>query len=543
MHDFHHLRKSALGLALCLFLSFCQVIFAEEVFDVDLAPGTPLVDAIRSVGYRAGRNIVINGDLSGTVSLSLEGTTFNQVLSLLSMTHGFTFKDVNGVVIVSPSKDMSDMKTFKLNYLDPEFAKKEMGLIFKQDQIYVNTDTNTVTVNGSSGQIAQAKTQLKTLDVAQPQISVKATVIELTHSKARELGLSFATDAWTKNTEEHGWNGVNFAVTAAHEDTIGKGNILARPTITVFNGRKAHILMGDKVPVFTSTNSTGTTTSSTSVSVEYKDVGVSLDVTPRINDPRNENITMNIKPTISTITKWVESGNNKAPQISTREADTMLRVKSGQTILLGGLLRDEDLKNVKEVPFLSKLPFFGELFKMRSNSKVKTEIVIAITPTILSDVNDAPFVEKQEMAPSLHRKLNELQREKHEANVQPEVQDEFDSENAELTRKLKAEAMAKKKLQAQLAKAQNDLMIVKEDQARAEQARKDKALQEAAAAAARQAAADKAAKDIETKQAVENTAIKKGEAAKVKAVLQVSKEEKQVAADLKAWNEKIKSAE
>ncbi len=543
MHDFHYFRKSALSLALSLSLCICPVVFAEEIFDVDLAPGTPLVDAIRSVGYRAGRNIVINGDLSGTVSLSLEGTTFNQVLSLLSMTHGFTFKDVNGVVIVSPSKDMSDMKTFKLNYLDPEFAKKEMGLIFSQDKIYVNTDTNTVTVAGGSGQIEQAKTQLKTLDVVQPQISVKATVIELTHSQARELGLSFTTDTWTKNTADPGWNGVSFAVTAAHEDTIGHGNILARPTITVFNGRKAHILMGDKVPVFTSSNTTGTTTSNTSVTVEYKDVGVSLDVIPRINDPKNENITMNIKPTISTITKWVESGNNKAPQISTREAETMLRVKSGQTILLGGLLRDEDLKNVKEVPLLSKLPFLGELFKMRSNSKVKTEIVIAITPTIINDVGGVPFVEKQEIAPGLHEKLMELQREKKDANIGAEVKAEFDAENVQLNKKLAVKDAEKKKLQDQLAKAQNDLLIMKENQAKAEQARKEQALQESAAAAARQAAADKAAKDIDTKQAAENTAVKKVEAAKVKAVLQVSKEEQQVAADLKAWNEKIKSAE
>lgn len=169
-----------------------------------------------------------------------------------------------------------------------------------------------------------------------------------------------------KNTSQSGYNGFVFGVTGAHEETLSNGKVLARPNVTTFDGRQAKIMMGDKVPVFTSSSDSTDTDADTTMTVEYKDVGIQLDVLPRINEEDKETITMVIKPSVSTITEWVESGNNKAPQISERSAETTIRVKSGETILLGGLLKEEEIKNIKQIPILAKIPLLGELFKSRS---------------------------------------------------------------------------------------------------------------------------------------------------------------------------------
>lgn len=455
-------RKQLIAIILAVAL-YAQPVLAAETFDVDFAPGTPIVDALRGIGYRAGKNIVINGELNGTVALSLSSTDFDKALNVLAMTHGFNYEEKDGVVLISPSKTMSSMKTIHLDHLDLDFAKKQMELIFDEDKVMVNPDTNTITVDGSTAQILKAETELKKLDIAQPQVNIKATVIELSKNKARDLGLSFSSNSWSKDTAVSGYEGVKFAITAVHEETYSKGNILARPDVTVFNGRNAHIMMGDKVPVFTSTSTSNDSSSDSTVSVEYKDVGIQLDVLPRINDKDKETITMQVKPTISAISEWSESGNNRAPVIATREAETILRVRSGETILLGGLLKEEEIDNIKQIPFLSKLPILGELFKSRSKSKKNTEIVIAITPTIIPDVDGVPQVELQKISPKLHRELNEKQSAPVESNLSKELQDNLDSVNAELKKKLEEKEAENAKLKEENQKTKEESKKAKEE--------------------------------------------------------------------------------
>jgi len=379
-------RAIVISVLLCSITGFSYA--AEEQFNVNLATGTPVVDALQAISLRANKNIVINGELTGTVSLNLDNTTFTQVLDYLATVSGFSYIINGNVVLVSPAEKMSKMETFKVNYLDLETLKKQLGLFVPESKINVNADTSTVTVDGTSAQLQKVKDHLQKNDVAQEQINVQATIVEISLSKARALGLDFSTSKYLK-----GNSGISWAIAASHEETKSIGNILANPSITVFNGKKASILIGDKVPVFTSSaSSTDVTTSDTTISVEYKDVGVKLEVTPRVNDLKTGLVSLKIAPSISTITEWKTSGNNMAPQISTREATTELRVKDGETIYLGGLLQEQETKNIKAIPFLSKLPILGELFKSRTTSKEKTEIIVAITPHIVKELSGVPQI-------------------------------------------------------------------------------------------------------------------------------------------------------
>lgn len=444
MIDYSKRLKKGLAKAVCLTVLGLSVPFNCYAFSVDFASGTPVVDAVRALGFRAGRNMVINGELKGTIAMHLDDVDFETALEAMSLAGNFSYDYFGNTVLIAPSDALKTYETFKLNHIEPETMAKQLGIVAGEGGIVFDNEAHTLVVKGSRSVLKRAREAIDELDVAQKQVNIKATVIELSKSKAREIGLSYMSDVWTKNTAIGGYNGFQFSVQGAHQETLGTGNVLARPNLTVFDGRKASLLMGDKVPVFTSTSDSTESDSDTSLSVEYKEVGVKLEVVPRINEEDKETITMVIKPTVSTISQWVESGNNKAPQISERSVETTVRVKSGETILIGGLLKEEEVKNIKAIPFLSKLPFLGELFKSRSIDKKNSEVVLAITPTIIYDDHGVPQVQVQETTPRLHRKLLELQGEKQELNVGTEAQGAYDTRsnelekrNAEVEKKLK----------------------------------------------------------------------------------------------------------
>lgn len=429
------IKKIVALLATCLTL-LSSTVFASGNINLTFSR-TPIVEALVGLGQQANKNIIINGDLSGTVSSSLNNVSFEEALRMISMTHGFTYIEDGNNVIISNSDNLKTVATTQLTYLDLNAAKDKLKILFDEDDISINRDDSSISYSGSSAQIAEAQRILKEADVSQPQIMIKTTIIELSKSKSRDMGFTYASDPWGKDTSVSGYDGFKFLVTAQHQETWGKGNIIGRPTVTVLNGRNASILMGDEVPTFTTTSSSTDTSSDTTMSVEYKKVGVEMNVTPRINDPILKTITMDIKPKISSITEWVESGNNLAPQISTREAQTILRVKSGETILLGGLLKEEIINNTTGIPLLSKIPFLGELFKSHSKKKDKTEIIIALTPTIVeNDEVGRPMVETQETTPALQDKLHELQSEEVRKNVSKEEHNNLENNNKELESKV-----------------------------------------------------------------------------------------------------------
>lgn len=400
--------------ALAALMLTCNISTSVLAFSVDFAPGTPLVEALRALGYKSNKNLIVNGDLDGTIAMHMEDTDFDTVLRALSRSNDFSYEylDDKQTVLIAPTDSMSSIETFKLKHIDPETAAKQIALLTEADKVMADKENHTLTVSGSSSLLYQVRQELEKVDVASQQVNIQAMVVELSKGNSRNLGLSYLSNPWSKDTSIGGYNGFKFSVSGQHEETLSNGKVLARPNVTVFDGRKATILMGDKVPVFTSSSDSTDSDSSTTMTVEYKEVGVKLEVLPRINDFDKETITLVIKPSVSTISQWVESGNNKAPQISERSAETTVRVKNGETILIGGLLKNEEIKSIKQIPFLSKIPILGELFKSRSTEKKDTEVVIAITPKIVYDEFGRPRVETQTSTKNLHDTLNKLRAER-----------------------------------------------------------------------------------------------------------------------------------
>lgn len=450
--------------ALAALILTCNISTSVLAFSVDFAPGTPLVEALRALGYKSNKNLIVNGDLDGTIAMHMEDTDFDTVLRALSRSNDFSYEyldDSKQTVLIAPTDSMSSIETFKLKHIDPETAAKQIALLTEADKVMADKENHTLTVSGSSSLLYQVRQELEKVDVASQQVNIQAMVVELSKGNSRNLGLSYLSNPWSKDTSIGGYNGFKFSVSAQHEETLSNGKVLARPNVTVFDGRKATILMGDKVPVFTSSSDSTDSDSSTTMTVEYKEVGVKLEVLPRINEMDKQTITLVIKPSVSTISQWVESGNNKAPQISERSAETTVRVKNGETILIGGLLKNEEIKSIKQIPFLSKIPILGELFKSRSTEKKDTEVVIAITPKIVYDEFGRPRVETQTSTKNLHDTLNKLRAERMNEVNNPRTDMDANYEIERVKAEQEKAKLAKKK-PVNTVKNDSSTVIVKE---------------------------------------------------------------------------------
>jgi len=180
-------------------------------------------------------------------------------------------------------------------------------------------------------------------------------------------------------------------------NTLGNTQILSNPKLAVINSQEARIHVGERQAYVTTTTTTGQTTTTVSEEVTFIDVGIQLAVTPIIN---NEGfIRLKIKPEISSVTGELETPTgNRIPIIDTSMAETTVMVKDGSTIIIGGLRKEEKTGASEEVPYLANIPLLGLIFQSSSDTTEKTELLIMITPHIVSGEvlttgDDADFFE------------------------------------------------------------------------------------------------------------------------------------------------------
>jgi type II secretory pathway component GspD/PulD (secretin) len=254
-------------------------------------------------------------------------------------------------------------------------------------------------VSGLEKDVEKAFRLLAEVDIAPQQVMIEVKVVDLSPERAQDLGL-----AWS-------WSALNFLEAPVGTLLQGAGNaltqsnlvsgsklgaisrvpftfqavlsamvthkeakILASPSIQVLDNDDANIFIGDTLRTQISQSGIAGTT----VQVFEFPIGIILLVRPRVNP--DGQITMRVHPVVSTVTGI---GASNLPQTSTREAETTVRIKDGETMVIGGLIRDEMSKVVQEVPILSKLPLVGELFRNTSTNHRHSEIMVFITPHIV----------------------------------------------------------------------------------------------------------------------------------------------------------------
>lgn len=269
--------------------------------------------------------------------------------------------------------------------------------------------TNSLLLTGTDADVARARQILATVDLRPAQINYEAKVTEINLNSLKNLGLTYdfsgattrigeLSDNFTAPPAVLGDNGkagkilkggvfgrtalsnlVNVGLNALF--TSGDAKLLSNPNISAVDGQPAAAFIGDTVRYVSSITQTPTGQTVTTDSVN---IGIKLFVTGKVNN--DGYITLNIHPEVSTISGFLQvPGGGSLPQVSTREATTTVRVRDGETIAIGGLISENDIKNVQKVPFLGDLPFIGSLFKSTSNTHRRDEVVIFVKVSIAKD--------------------------------------------------------------------------------------------------------------------------------------------------------------
>ena len=186
-------------------------------------------------------------------------------------------------------------------------------------------------------------------------------------------------------------------------ENVGKTNILSSPRLLVLNNEEAQLAVATREPVVTQTVQLSQATSNTADQIDYIDVGVTLSVVPTIS--ADGNVTLKIKPEVSTKNSTLElqgvaSGSNttfvrsRVPVVTTQMLETTVVVKDGTTVVVGGLIQDREAKTRKKIPVLGDIPILGSAFRTKTNDMNKTELVVFLTPHIVSGKKDTAEQDK-----------------------------------------------------------------------------------------------------------------------------------------------------
>ena len=352
--------------------------------------GTPLQQTLYTVAKIAGKGIIINGSLQGNVYGSLHQASCEQVLDYLSRAYNFNWQIDGNNIIIGTDSIMMQSAVLPVNYRSKDKVVDELKAL-GLTSAYANSETGTVSITGTPYQILEAKKRLATIDHPVAQCLLVAQLIEIDHGKDKDLGFQYSLPTYSHSADDSATNETSkfrgpwldkltFSAVSSANKALSKGKVIARPMVMSLNGEEGMVKFGDQVPILSQTS----TSTSTNVTVEYKDVGTTLTVTPTINETTGE-ITLKVATEVSNIVSWMSSGQTKAPQIATRQATTSAHLHSGQSFVIGGLMSSKDLDNLSGIPGLMQLPILGELFKYHSRSRSYAEVYVMLTPYIVTD--------------------------------------------------------------------------------------------------------------------------------------------------------------
>ena len=376
---------------------------------IDIKNGD-LLDVIKLLAQESGQNIVATQSVKGTVTISLHDVPLKQALDLIVRTNGLEYRQVGNIYVVGTPDEMAKQfgsvgqaaqtVAFPIRYANPVDLSKQLGTVLPSGSFTIDTRTDTLLVTGAPEVIQSARNFLALSDVPAPQVVFEVKVIDITKNNDTQnvgvlfdgssgLGLfencvacppgqitptspilsgnPFAPQPFTRNALFVGAK-INYLI------THNQASLLADPRVEALDNQQAQILVGQTYPIVYYDSRAG------QFQVQYIDIGVKLIVTPVINTDGYITTTMHVERSV--IAGLVQ---NQFPILNNRKIDDVLRVKDGDTIVLGGLVDDETTKTLSKVPLLGDIPILGALFRNVNNTKFHNEIVFLITPHVVAE--------------------------------------------------------------------------------------------------------------------------------------------------------------
>jgi general secretion pathway protein D len=344
----------------------------------------------------------------------LKQTSLNDAINVILSTGQLEKKVLNSSSVLiypnSPAKlrEYQDLivRAFYLANVEAKQSAAMLKTVLKIKDAFVDDKYNMIVLRESPETIALAEKLIRLHDLEEPEVMLEVEVLEINRSRLLNAGIqwnsAFTVTPLGTTSNSGGTNGATTATMrlsdlrnltsnmlgiTAPSATInlqkndGDANLLANPRIRVRDREKAKVMIGDKVPVVTTT----TTNTFVTENIQYLDVGLKLEVEPDIH--LRDEVGLKISLEVSSLVSSVKTNNgSSAYQIGTRNFSSMLRLKDGETQILAGLISDEDRSSASRIPLLGDMPILGRLFGSQNDNRQKTEIVLSITPHLVRNM-------------------------------------------------------------------------------------------------------------------------------------------------------------
>lgn len=365
----------------------------------------PLKAVLEVVSKATGLNFYYDRDIRPDLKATIfaKNATIEDAMRLLLVTNQLEQKVLNeNSILIYPNtpqklKDYQTLavRSFYLVNADVKAVSNTLKTIVKIEDMVIDERLGIIIVRDTPEAIRMAERIVALQDLSDPEVMLEVEIMEIKRSRLTELGIQWPSQlalspltspltlADLKNMNQSTTDAKigNVLINARKEDQ--DGNILANPRIRVRNKEKAKIQIGDRVPMITTTS---TATGFVSESVNYVDVGLKLEVEPTIY--LDNEVAIKVSLEVSNLVREILSQSGSLSyQIGTRVANTVLRLKDGETQILAGLISDEDRSTANKVPGLGELSIVGRLFGSQKDDVQRSEILLSITPHVLRSIS------------------------------------------------------------------------------------------------------------------------------------------------------------
>jgi len=392
-----------------------SIIVKDSLVSIEVT-NVSIATIINEIASQSRLNLVVYVECQGTISAKFSNIYIDDALQYILRNTQYTFWKSKGIYFVGQNtmQDMENKELIRLNNLKAdEVVELLPKTVAAKATLKVIKEHNAIMVIGPYDIITAAKDYIALIDQPVPQILIEAMVVDFSISKMRELGVSlFLGDSSTgkrgqtyfpvlnrdvgKQGVDKGVNklldafGVkevvslpkNFIAQIKALENEGVADIVSTPQIATLNGNTASITISktfyyriESTNIITGTGNIGQTKTSEVKSIDTK---ISLSVTPWVTASRE--VTVEIKPVFQI--PGTQPDVYTPPNVDTRELTSTIRLKDGETYILGGLIQNVQSDNIKKVPFLGDIPLLGRLFRTKSTSLQKSQLMIFLTPHV-----------------------------------------------------------------------------------------------------------------------------------------------------------------
>ena len=401
---------------------------SKEPMSLSFPNPTNVKDIYHALGQAFGINVLYDPRLKDNkITIDLRDVTAQRALEMVMSAAGHFYKvlDEGSVIIVEDTpqnrRDYEDLvvKTFFLSNADVKDVNNSIRALIDARRLSVNEQLNSLVIRDTADKVAIAERLIAANDKSRAEVLVDVELIQVDSSKLRDIGTSLSTYTYPVTLDPSSitggaettriplnllgditrsmWGMVVPNVTVSLIKSAGEAETLAQPQLRITEGEKANLVIGDKVPIPTTTFNTSQTIGGNVVPItafQYQDVGIKIDVEPRVH--HNNEITLKLSVEVSELGENVEVGQGqRQPKIGTRTITSTIRLKDGETSLLAGLFRYNRRESQAGLPWLSDIPVIGGLFRSNTAEIKKSDLILTLTPHIVRN----PDITEEDLAP------------------------------------------------------------------------------------------------------------------------------------------------